>query len=488
MLEENKRYADYVGLTPYLNLGYTGKGVKIGSGENWLNGGHGLDTYRCFKEFAPNAECVYIPVSITETENKFFTEGIPLIKSSGILGMWASLKLDMDIPTLDRLLRDVSPDFFCATAIGNDGTQDYSGICDAQRVYGIGAYTLMADPVAATPSGYSSVSDAVDFVMPGNIYVPNEYGYAMPQSGTSFADPFFMAVFAVMQEYFMDRLGHCLSADKMYQFFKDCSVDMSTAGKDTKTGWGRIKLPGPGTFDATKYGEATDTEFSDANKTQHFLTENDCYKANRQITPKGIMVHSLGVAQPDVNVFLTAWNTGGVAKCVHAFVAEDGVYQTLPWNWRGWHAGGAANNTHIGFEICEPSGHTYNGGAMIGYDPEKNADYFKSVWDNAVSLCVMLCEQYGFDPLTDIICHSEGHALGVASNHADVMHWFPYHGQSMDTFRGSVKKRLEEKDMNLEEAKTVLKTKAGLSDATVTFLLAYRWGDELVLKLAAAMK
>jgi hypothetical protein len=25
----------------------------------------------------------------------------------------------------------------------------------------------------------------------------------------------------------------------------------------------------------------------------------------------------------------------------------------LPWDHRGWHAGGSANNTHIGFEICE---------------------------------------------------------------------------------------------------------------------------------------
>lgn len=224
------------------------------------------------------------------------------------------------------------------------------------------------------------------------------------------------------------------------------------------------------------------------NPTQHFLTENDCYKAGKTITPKGIMVHSLGVAQPDVNVFLTAWNTSGVTKCVHAFVAEDGVWQTLPWNWRGWHAGGAANSTHIGFEICEPAGHTYSGGTMIGYDAEKNEDYFKAVWNNAVDLCVTLCTQYGFDPLTDIICHSEGHTLGIASNHADVMHWFPKHGQSMDTFRGSVKKRLEEKNMTVDEAKTVLKSQAGLSDATVAFLMAYRYGDELVIKLAAAMK
>ena len=29
----------------------------------------------------------------------------------------------------------------------------------------------------------------------------------------------------------------------------------------------------------------------------------------------------------------------------------------------------------------------------------------------------------------------------VFSNHADVMHWFPKHGENMDTFRKAVKKR-----------------------------------------------
>lgn len=40
---------------------------------------------------------------------------------------------------------------------------------------------------------------------------------------------------------------------------------------------------------------------------------------------------------------------------------------------------------------------------------------------------------------THIICHSEGYKQGVASNHGDVMHWFPKHGKSMDTFRAEVK-------------------------------------------------
>jgi len=39
----------------------------------------------------------------------------------------------------------------------------------------------------------------------------------------------------------------------------------------------------------------------------------------------------------------------------------------------------------------------------------------------------------------NIICHSEGYKLGIASNHGDVMHWFPKHGNNMDNFGADVK-------------------------------------------------
>ena len=45
-----------------------------------------------------------------------------------------------------------------------------------------------------------------------------------------------------------------------------------------------------------------------------------------------------------------------------------------------------------------------------------------------------------------------------------------------------------QKAMTKDEAKRVLKTKAGLSDATITFLDAYRYGDDLLIKLATAMQ
>ena len=52
----------------------------------------------------------------------------------------------------------------------------------------------------------------------------------------------------------------------------------------------------------------------------------------------------------------------------------------------------------------------------------------------------MLCKQYGLDPLADgvVICHQEGYRRGIASNHGDVLHWFPRFGKSMDDFRADV--------------------------------------------------
>lgn len=183
------------------------------------------------------------------------------------------------------------------------------------------------------------------------------------------------------------------------------------------------------------------------------LTKNDCYKSNRYIKPKGIMVHSTGANNPylkryvgpddgllGVNTYNNHWNMGGVGACVHAFIGKlkDGsiaTYQTLPWNMRGWHGGGDSNNTHISFEICE--------------DGLKNREYFNKVYKEAVELCVYLCKMYGLTE-KNIICHSEGYSQGIASNHGDVMHWFPKHGKSMDTFRSDVKKLLENKEQEEE--------------------------------------
>lgn len=181
------------------------------------------------------------------------------------------------------------------------------------------------------------------------------------------------------------------------------------------------------------------------------FTQNACYKAGKTITPKGIMVHSTAANNPKLSRYVgpddgllgknpnnNHWNQdkpGQRKVCVHAFIGKlaDGTiatYQTLPWNMRGWHAGGKANDTHIGFEICE--------------DGLKNAAYFKAVYTEAVELCVYLCKKYKLTE-KNIICHAEGHEQGIASNHGDVLHWWPKAGKSMDDFRADVKAGLKPK-------------------------------------------
>ena len=178
------------------------------------------------------------------------------------------------------------------------------------------------------------------------------------------------------------------------------------------------------------------------------MTRNDCYKAGRKINPKGIMIHSTATPGVMAAAWFSRWNksyqAGEINRqvCVHAFVDDKEAWQYLPWDHRGWHAGGTANNTHIGIEICEPGGFSYSGGSnIIGYDVSRNEAYFRKVWQNAVELCVMLCQKYGLTE-RDIICHSEGSRRGIASNHADVMHWFPKHGESTDSFRVAVRSAL----------------------------------------------
>lgn len=263
----------------------------------------------------------------------------------------------------------------------------------------------------------------------------------------------------------------------------------------------------------------TDEEVKPVDKiTESLMTNSDCYKAGRTITPKGIMVHSTAAPGIMADQLRNSWNSPQATAAVHAMVDDTQTLQTLPWTCRGWHAGTGsggktANDTHISIEICEPDlcrlltqewiplyqGNSKNpawavkrlqlelqargydpkgvdgsfgpgckaalmayqkdagleadgscgpatraalaerDGSYLKYDQAETADYFAAVWNRAVALCAKLCRDYGLSSEADILCHAEGYRQGIASNHADVEHWWPAHGKSMDDFRAAVK-------------------------------------------------
>ena len=164
------------------------------------------------------------------------------------------------------------------------------------------------------------------------------------------------------------------------------------------------------------------------------------------------MLHSVGCSQPSASVFVKNWNNPNIQACVHGFIdANSGdVYQTLPWEHRGWHAGGSANNTHIGVEMCEPDCITYTNGANFKCNDTARAKVMvERTYKSAVELFAHLCKEYNLNPLEDgvIIAHNEGYKRGVASNHADPDHlWkalnLPY---TMNGFRQDVKTAMNPK-------------------------------------------
>ena len=226
------------------------------------------------------------------------------------------------------------------------------------------------------------------------------------------------------------------------------------------------------------------------------LTQNDCYRKGKYIKPRGVMVHSTGAANPWLRRYVSPddgrlgepssrhWNQSGVGACAHAFIGKlaDGsiaVYQTLPWTMRGWHCGGDGNNTHISFEICE--------------DKLGDRAYFQATYQAAVELTAYLCKRFGLDPLADgvVLCHAEGYQRGIASNHADVLHWWRKFGVSMDDFRADVALEMAraqggERDLTEQEVRSIVREELAAAQAERDKLPVSNWAKDGLEKAKAA--
>jgi len=193
---------------------------------------------------------------------------------------------------------------------------------------------------------------------------------------------------------------------------------------------------------------------------ESFLTRNPCYKTGETITVRGLMLHSVGCNRPDAGVFIHNWNNESVSRaCVHAFIDGNSgiIYQTLPWNHRGWHGGSrVANDKYIGVKMCEPACIQYKGGTkFICTDSEQALEVVKKTYQSAVELFAFLCTVYELDPLEDgvIVSHKEGYERGIASRCSDPEHLWDglESGYTMDGFRQDVARYLEEQNKSDRE-------------------------------------
>lgn len=208
------------------------------------------------------------------------------------------------------------------------------------------------------------------------------------------------------------------------------------------------------------------------------MTQSTWYRNTGVMRPVGVLWHSTGANNPTVkryvqpsdnapdrarwldvigvNTLRNDWNHVTVQSGVNAFVGllADGTVSTVQvgdWSKRPWGCGsgrrGSCNDGWIQFEICE--------------DGLNDPAYFLQVYREAVELTAYLCKLYKLDPLGKawlngvsvpvILCHNDAYMLGLGTGHADVNHWLPKFGKSMQTAREDVAALLEDDAMTGEE-------------------------------------
>ena len=182
------------------------------------------------------------------------------------------------------------------------------------------------------------------------------------------------------------------------------------------------------------------------------LTKNDCYKANRRMKPKGIIVHSTGANNSSLkryigpddgrlgkNQYGNHWNNPGISKCVHVMIGKDKkgavcTYQTLPTNVCAWGVGSGSkgsynyNPAYLQIEILE--------------DNLKDRKYFDKVMKEAQELCAKWCKEFNIS-VNNVISHKEANSRGYGSNHSDCDHWLSKFSKDMKWFRSEVNKMLK---------------------------------------------
>lgn len=160
-----------------------------------------------------------------------------------------------------------------------------------------------------------------------------------------------------------------------------------------------------------------------------------------------------------------------VGASAHYFVDENGFGQSVQDGDTAWHCGAGSyrhpscrNANSIGVELCSRK------------DSRGNYYFLDQTVYNAAALARQLMQTYGIDR-THVVRHYDVTGKKCPAPMVD-----------NPTLWENFLNLLEDRTMTYAEAIEIVKEKAGLSDATMQFLTSYIWREDLLKKLAQAMK
>ena len=265
---------DFLGITKWHKLGYTGSGIKIMSIEpvsskkkfpnviavNGYNEGnlreqsHGDRVMEQMMDIAPNA--TFITCSKEgNTDNwkplyldYILNNNVQLFTSSKLSDVY---KLSSTTEKYMQECIDNGTTFFIGA--GNRktfGGKDIYPEAKSDKYLAIGACEFNDGEVGK--AFYSCEGEELDYMT-----IVGHDG----ESGTSFATNRFCAMCALVQQLFLEKAGRTLYRHELVRFIDDNVMDLKTEGFDIYTGHGLFILPDPTTIKTSDY--ITDTNVGD---------------------------------------------------------------------------------------------------------------------------------------------------------------------------------------------------------------------------------
>lgn len=282
MIEQNRKKFEICNIPLWWSKGYTGKGIKIANmeranpnlyffdgkvkdpfriGKNDYTNKHGNKTADVLHQVAPDADIYILSDNGRYTNDKasgdFIETSLPYIQRKGIHLVNASLKGQNSKELNKKILETQELGTVFITSAGNEGENGLTSYAKSNIWISVAALGYKDKSGNIYLKKYSSRGKELDISCFSGLYIHDaRKGYenrVFRVEGTSFSSPMLCGMLALVQQYFLEKVGRTLYQDEILQFIQDHVVDLGEEGHDELYGHGLFVLPDPDTIDPYKY-------------------------------------------------------------------------------------------------------------------------------------------------------------------------------------------------------------------------------------------
>lgn len=310
----NREEFEFLGITKFHKLGYTGKNITIVSKESVLknifedvecndffdgksdSAKHGTNVMDYIRQVVPDARKIATSLPGKVVKNIWYCDDMEMLLANPPDILTSSNYSTSDSAEHHMIkykeLRDKG--CFLVSGAGNDGEDGVLDMVknDVFKAIGMCRYN---DGVI-TRAKNSSIGPEVDFMSLDNLYATWDN---KKHKGTSFASPLFAGMIALVQDFFFDKTGKKLNHENLQKFVIDNCVDLEDEGHDHKTGYGLFILPDPEKINVEDYMEKKivlkiDSNVARVNGIEKGLDAPATILNNRTMVPLRFIAEELG--------------------------------------------------------------------------------------------------------------------------------------------------------------------------------------------------